>query len=407
MRLDAGDRISFHRAKWVMVTPSHIVEDAVVEVRNGVVAGVQRARVGSPPARGSIRDHGEGVIMSGLVNGHTHLELSALQGRTGPGKGMIGWVKSLLKARDELKPERLEEGLREGVERMTDSGAVLVGDVCNRPETVSTLDTAPFYSWSFREYLGAAPDEGPGDLRAFDESGGSPGRGVSLAGHAPHTTGGESLRRLKRWASAKNLPFSIHLAESPEEVEFLRTGRGGWADFLDERGLTLDSVQTGPTPTAYAETLGILDTLTLAVHLTMAGREDLERIARHGVHVCVCPRSNYSITGKLPPLREMIELSLAPALGTDSLASAPSLSLWDEMAFTAARFPDIDPRIILEMATVNGARALGLGGVLGDLLPGRYAAMVYVSVQAKDKRMLAEELVHGGGGPSVECLERA
>ena len=407
MRLDARDRISLHRAKWLMVTPSHIVEDAVIEVRNGVVADVRPARPGSLPAGGSIQDHGEGVVMSGLVNAHTHLELSALKDRTQLGKGMIGWVKSLLEARDGLKPERLEEGLRESIGRMAGSGTALAGDVCNRPETVSTLDTAPFHSWSFREYLGAAPVDRPAELREFDGQSLGSGHGVSLAGHAPHTTGGKSLRALKRWASTKNLPFSIHLSESPEEVEFLQTARGPWADFLDERGLILDNVQTGLTPTAYVETLGILDPLTLAVHLTMAGREDLERIARRGAQVCVCPRSNYSIIGKLPPLREMIELSLAPALGTDSLASAPSLSLWDEMAFTADRFPDIEPRVILEMATTNGARALGVGSLLGDLLPGRYAAMVYVSVQAKNKRVLTEELVHGGGGLSVECLEGA
>lgn len=407
MRLDNQGRASFHRAKWLMITPSHIVEDAVLEVRNGVIVGFERWRTGASFTRGSINDHGDGVIMSGLINAHTHLELSALKDRTEPGSGMIPWVKSLLKARDRLDPETQKQGLRESIGRVAESGTILVGDVCNLPETISFLDTAPFHSWSFREFLGAAPADGPPELRGFDDGSRRPGHGVSIAAHAPHTTGGESLRTLKRWASDKKLPFSIHLAESPEEMEFMQTACGPWADFLHERGLILKDVQTGLTPVARAEALSILDTSTLAVHLTMAGREDLERIARYDVQVCVCPRSNVSITGNLPPLREMLELSIAPALGTDSLASTPSLSMWDEMGFTADCFPEIEPRIILEMATVNGARALGVGDVLGDLLPGRYAAMVYVFIQANDKRTLVEGLVHGSGGLSVECLERA
>ena len=190
-------------------------------------------------------------------------------------------------------------------------------------------------------------------------------------------------------------PLSIHLGESDDEQVFITTGRGAWADFLTERGIAFDGWPLPARgPVAYTDRLGLLDEGTLAVHLLHAGPKDFDILRRRGVHVCLCPRSNRNLHGRLPDLPGMLEAGLAPCLGTDSLAGTQSLDMFDEMAFCARAYADVAPEIILAMATRNGAAALGLGDHFGSLLPGSTAGFLYLDLTAATDAALLEQIVH-------------
>jgi cytosine/adenosine deaminase-related metal-dependent hydrolase len=193
----------------------------------------------------------------------------------------------------------------------------------------------------------------------------------------------------------RELPFSLHLAESEAEVEFLTTGRGAWAVFLAERGIDVSGWGLpARSPLDHADRLGLLGPGTVLVHLLRADAADFRRVQERGAAVCVCPRSNHRLHGRLPDLDGMFRAGLRPALGTDGRASVDSLNLFDEMAFAAGQFPGIPPARIFDMATRNGAAALGLADRFGTLAPGRRAAFSVSSVSATNQNTLLERIVH-------------
>ena len=143
-----------------------------------------------------------------------------------------------------------------------------------------------------------------------------------------------------------------------------------------------------------ASRLGLLDPETLAVHLLQVSRPEMRLLGESGVRVCLCPRSNERLHGAIPDVEGFLRAGLRPALGTDSLASVPSLSIWDEMAFMAEKYAHILPEAILAMGTRNGAIALGRED-LGVLAPGKTARMLYVPIEASKAQEAAEKLIWG------------
>lgn len=239
----------------------------------------------------------------------------------------------------------------------------------------------------WQEFLGEERDV-PTPFQIF------PGIISSLAAHAPHTTSPRLLGKIKTICSHRGLLFSMHLAESCQEVEFLKSGQGDWACFLESRGFRFKNWDFfGLSPVALAQKLNLLDPQTLLVHLIYVSQEEVELLARSGVRVCVCPRSNWRLHKALPPLGEFLKAGLKPALGTDSLASVDTLSIFEEMQFTARKYPDLKPREILVMATQNGAIALGRRD-LGVLEKGGSAKMIYVELDTSNPSKAEELLVN-------------
>jgi cytosine/adenosine deaminase-related metal-dependent hydrolase len=176
-------------------------------------------------------------------------------------------------------------------------------------------------------------------------------------------------------------------------MDFLATGKGEWADFLQEMRRDFSAWGCwGRRPVDLAARLGLLDGDTLAVHCLLVTPEEVQLLARSGSHLCLCPRSNWSLHGRLPDISAFFEAGIAPALGTDSLASTESLSMFDEMRFVAGRYPMLSPDAILAMVTVNGARALRRPD-LGTISPGQTARLIYVDLEAATAAQAAERLV--------------
>ncbi|MFW6373027.1 MAG: amidohydrolase family protein [Thermodesulfobacteriota bacterium] len=395
-KADTG--VQIHRAGWVLVAPNTVMRDGYLLTAGGVVQEVGQGRI---TQQFPVIDHGPGALLPVLVNGHTHLELSLLQGMVPFDEGFQNWVRELIRTREEAGPTRLTEGAKAGIEALKTAGCGLVGEVSSLGLTRNLLYESGLAGVWFREYLG-------GDLPA-DASTGLSGEGddfgtdppcsmptASLAGHGPHTTAPEVLKSLKDQTRTWGLPFGLHLDESEDELEFLTTGKGPWADFLKERGIDFETWGLpAESPVAYADRLGLLDERTLAVHLIHSGINEFEVLRGRGARICLCPRSNAALHGRLPDLAGMLKAGLTPCLGTDSLASVDSLSLFDEMAFTARSYPEIAPETILSMATFYGAEALGLADRFGSLEPNRSAVFTYLPATATTSKDLLEQLVHG------------
>lgn len=381
--IKSRNKREFHRAKFIIVDSSTIIENGYLEIENGFIKGVHKGVLKEKCIKEKCIDHGPGVLMPPLVNTHLHLELSALKNSLPFDKGFKTWVKKLLEKREALGNEKLISEARKAAMDLVKSGNLYVGDISTLGITQSILEEAALGGVCFHEFLGDG-------LSPFITSKNNL-LSSSLAGHAPHTTSPQLLKTLKKHASSKGLPFSIHVAESDDESVFIRDKKGEWANFLTSRKIDWASWSIGSkTPVEYIHELGLLDRLTIAVHLLNVTDRDMEILVRTKTKVCVCPKSNQNLHGKLPDIEKMIENGIEPALGTDSLASCDSLNIFDEMAFVKKHYRKLDPGTIFSMGTVNGARALGVEELTGTLSKGKKACFLYRPVKSTNRKDLFE-----------------
>lgn len=379
--IESHNKRELHRAGWIIVDSSTVIENGFIEIENGFIRDVHKRT----PKEKSI-DHGPGVLIPPLVNAHLHLELSALNGSLPFDKGFKLWVKMLLEKREALGKEKLIKKAQNSVQDLIKSGNLYVGDISTLGITKSIIEDSALNGICFHEFLGS--DILPTFIQKNDSV------SFSVAGHAPHTTSPQLLKVLKKRSKSEGLPFSIHVAESDDESEFINERKGQWADFLTSRGIDWSSWDIGSkTPIAYVNDMGLLDPLTIVIHLLTVNDKDVEILARSKTKVCVCPRSNQNLHGKFPDIEKMITVGIQPALGTDSLASCDSLNVFDEMIFVKKQYPGLDPATIFSMGTINGARALGIEQLTGTLSKGKRAQFLYRSVKAVNKKDLFQRII--------------
>ncbi len=361
--------------------PGGMLHDGVVVARDGVIEAVLphhefSARYGVTAV--CLQDLGETTILPGLINCHTHLELAHLGGLATSGEGFPAWVGSLLR---HMETPVTGAALDAAMGEMTASGTVHAADVNGRaPQAV--------YEAALRHDLGVDvqlevfgynfPDGfGPDDLwnRFLSGSAGElPApvrkRHLTLAGHALYSTSPVALAFAKEWCRSHERHFSIHLAEHADEDTLLLTGQGRFRDMLGARVLPADYTAPGMRAVPYAAQLGLLDDRTLAVHCVHCTDEDIRLLRDHGVHVCLCPRSNAFIGVGKPPVAALLASGVNLCLGTDSIASNHDLNLWNEARLLRDEY-GVGTLDLLRMCTVNAAHALGLEQTLGTLEPGR------------------------------------
>jgi cytosine/adenosine deaminase-related metal-dependent hydrolase len=362
------------RAGWVVPVDRPAVRDACVATRDGRVEWVGRAA--DAPA-GEARDLGPGVLLPGLVNAHAHLELSHLAGRLSGANGFVDWVERLVTARGEDHVDTVRSRAAAAIQEMEDTGTVAVGDVSNALAHLDLLARSPLRARVFFELIGwdpAVAGRVVESARARLASLAPAQRAqVSLAAHAPHSVSAALLAAM----SAAGGVSSIHLAESPHERRFLHGRDAEWSAFLARRGLGhVPFVPPHLSPVRYVDRFGVLGPGLLAAHAVQVDAEDRALLAARGVAVVLCPRSNRALDVGLAPVPELREAGVRLCVGTDSLASVPSLDLWEDVLALHRAFPVLEPEWLVRAATRSGAEALGLGD-LGRLGPGAEAAFAF------------------------------
>jgi len=303
-----------------------------------------------------------GVALPGLVNAHTHLELSGLRGKTAPGQGFVPWLESMQAARvGELEEER-EAAISAAIDALVSFGVVAVGEVTNGLSAVPALGRR-LLGTVFHEVFGMDREVG---LRALAETPTIPSTlRYARAPHALYSTHPDVVRTIAETAS----PLSMHLSEHAPERAFLETGGGPFAAFLDRRGVPRGAFPIpGQSPIAYADALGLLRPDAAMVHLSDAREPELDLFAARGAIAVLCPRSNLFIDTRYPPIHALLARGIPLALGTDSLASNTTL---DPLADARALFdkPSVPAATLIAAATSGGARAIGHGDSLGRLRP--------------------------------------
>ncbi|MBF0229593.1 MAG: amidohydrolase family protein [Desulfamplus sp.] len=412
LRRNSGNNgeLTIHRAGHVMISPCQIIDNGFISVVNNTIVDVGAVTETSiikfsatsgyhsdilnfdKYSKGSkIIDHGSGIIMPSLVNAHTHFELSALKGKIPFDRGFNQWVRELINQREQCGAELLKLEAKKAIESAILTGTSLAGEISTLGITEAIFANSDISGVWFQEYLGNEIEYLESEIASkaillalsktnLELSLKGVFKKIALAGHAPHTTSPALLKLLKEQTNKLKIPFSIHVAESDDETEFITTGQGNWANFLKERGIDSSSWQLLPSrsPVQYLNDIGLLDPLTLAVHLINVDDKDIEIIAKTKAKPIFCPRSNFNLHKKLPDIPRFLKHGIKPALGTDSLASTDSINMFDEMLSVATHFPQIAPSDILAMATINGANALGFGEMAGTLEKGKKADFIYV-----------------------------
>jgi cytosine/adenosine deaminase-related metal-dependent hydrolase len=368
-------------------------------VRNGWVAveGGRIVEVGGPSkssqAGGLVgpaeRHLGAVAILPGLVNAHTHLELSYLRGQVAPAGSFVSWIRDIMAARRQRTDPAAEEILGEmrvGIEESRAFGTALVGDISNTLVSYEALAHSRIGGVVFFELIRFNPPDADalvadartrvarlqstGDLRA------------SVAAHAPYSVAPAVFDALGRWlADDPSARCSVHLSESPEEIDFLRTAGGAWRALLEDLGAWDPGFSPpGASPVEYLDQRGFLGERVVAVHGVQMSDADLRRLADRGVTLVACPRSNRHTGAGVPPIERFYASGVRVAVGTDSLASSPDLNVFEELATMRAIAPSVPPSALLASATLEGARALGLGHLYGSIEPGKRSRLIAVDV---------------------------
>ncbi len=358
-----------------------------------------------------LTEHDRSVLMPPLVNGHTHLELSHLValGQDPPEPGDItGWIKTLLTTREKGEdPEELQMAAQMALARLYAGGCRGVIDIGNLADSRKLGDNFKLRLVFLQELLGLTEQSIAGSLSLLSSV--ADDAEVICTAHAAYSTAPELIRSIKKRSLAHDHLFSIHVAESEDESQFLDSGDGRLRDFLVERGALDDSWQTpGMSPVAYLDSLGVLDEQTLCVHCVHCSDDDLQIMARRKVTACLCPGSNRFLGVGVAPVRQMLEHGIPMILGTDSLASNPNFSLWEEMRILAEDHPNLAPLDIIKIASRNGAEFMGIEEEYGSLAPGRSSSFLAVSGDLPfeaDEKAILKGLVSGGLSITTEWVE--
>ena len=399
-----------------------IADGAVVVDADGNVLDIGSAADVLPRHAGAAVERVRGVVFPGLVNAHTHMELSALRGRVPGGHGFVPWVDRLLTARTEVLPEDEEEATRSAIDELERSATVAVGDVSNTLAPVMMLGRRGIGGCVFHEVLGmdrAVVLRRIEGLRAEAEARVPSWPGADLvyapAPHTLYTLHPDAARMLLHSAAERGLRTSLHLAEHAAERRAVEHGEGPMPAWYAER---LKQKPEWPKRPLFdlAEDVGALRPGVILVHLADARPDELSRVAASGASAVLCPRSNLYIEGRLPPLLAVRDAGIEAALGTDSLASNTSLDVLAEARALADRFPSVPKWELVKMATWNGARALGredLGRLARGARPGVYcvegevagdpASFLLANLRAP-RRLLARRVVPSAGPSATQDL---
>jgi cytosine/adenosine deaminase-related metal-dependent hydrolase len=349
-------------------------------------------------------DLGDVAVLPGLVNAHTHLDLSGARGRTPPAADFTLWLRAVIRHRRGLSAAEVEADVRAGLAESLAHGTTLLGDIAGQGLSWPVLGAAPVRAVVFHELLGLSQGRAAEAVRAAqDWLQTHPAQATCRPGvspHAPYSVRAQLFEAAADLAHAFRIPLTTHLAETAAELELLRDHTGPFVPFLKELGVWDES--------------GLVDTPRRVLQLCAPAPR---RLLAHGNYlsadvpsspgdtVVYCPRTHAAFGHPPHPFRELLARGVRVALGTDSLASNPDLSVLNEARFLHKTYPEVEGAALLRMATLAGAEALGWADETGSLTPGKSADLVVVPV-SRDEGVDPHDSVLGSTAPVRAVLWR-
>lgn len=349
------------RAKIVLPVGAPPIEDGAVEIAGDAIAAVGPA---SEVAGSEVRDLGEVVLLPGLINAHCHLDYTDMRGQV-PWRGrFVDWLAAITELKQQWTPEQFRTSIRKGLRQALATGTTTLVDIACFPELI---EETPLRLWVCPELI----DLGKGEPAQTMVAAAAGLQGLSP--HALFTASGA----LYRACVAGGRLVTTHLAESAEEEEMFRWGRGPMYERFAKLGRDMsDCRHTGPVELAHR--LGVLGPNCLAVHMNCLTVHEMELVRATGTHVVHCPRTHEFFRREGSLLEAFRQRGVNVCLGTDSLASNDSLDMFAEMQEVARQNPRLPADEILAMVTTNAARALGQAGKLGVIAAGAHADLIAV-----------------------------
>ncbi len=334
------------------------------------------------------------VLLPGLVNLHTHLELppllDAVRARAFP-----DWVLNLIQAKKELDTTGYAIAAKQNVRSLIRSGTTTVGEICTHGVSPGVLKRSGLRATVYQEIISMGPSSPISRLQSLVPRPSTNLVRTGLSPHAPYTVSATALLQIKKLALRNHLHLCMHVAESKDEIRLLQRKKSRFEKLYRAVGWDTDWSPSADSPFAYLHTLGLLNENFLAVHAVQATDKDIMLIKRSRVSIAHCPRSNRETgVGKMP-LRKLLDAGVVVGLGTDSLASSPSLNLWDEMrsAYRMHRSDGVTVKDIFALATSGGAKALGMFNTIGSIAPGKRADIIAVPLPKKDTGDIYSDLL--------------
>ncbi len=402
------------RAAWVCPIAAPPIANGWVAVAQGRIAVVGGPHDPIPSPVDRVRELGQVAVLPGLVNAHTHLELSWLRDRVPPAVSFIAWLTGMVAARgpgfERSDDPRVVDAARIAAREAHEAGTIAVGDISNSLASVAPIADAGLSGIVFHELLGFNDTSGAVVERTRAVRDAAPRYDsvrVSMAPHAPYSVSAELFQAVQRAVEGSDVPVtSVHVGESPEEVELLEKGTGPWPTILRRIGVWREGwAPPGMGPVEYLDSLGVLCAGVLVVHGVQLSEASLATLAARGCALVTCPRSNQWVGVGAPSIERFYQSGVAVAIGTDSLASVATLNLFSELREMRWLAPGIPAARFLESATIQGARALRLDRELGTIEVGKRAALIAVALPADAVDDVEEYLVSGIEPRQVTWIE--
>jgi cytosine/adenosine deaminase-related metal-dependent hydrolase len=370
------------RSRVVVPMGGEPIENAAVAIAGNQITGVGRFEDVKASRGGDVLDLGEQIVLPGLINAHCHLDYTLLRGQIPPQQSFTDWIRAINASKAALSEEDYIASIEAGLTEVQKFGTTTLLNLEAFPELLPRILRPPLRAWWCAEMIDVREQvlvhEVSENLHDWFEA--HPGwlGGFGLAPHAPFTASVQLFSVASEISRKHNLPLTTHVAESHEEMQMFRDASGPLFDFLKTIGRPMDDCG-GNTSLSSLMQGEVLDERWILAHLNELTEGDFDLLTRaKKFHIAHCPRS-HTFFGHTPfELRRLQTLGFNICLGTDSLASNSSLSLFSEMRELLRKEPWISPREVLTMATVNAAHAIGQADSLGRISPGFCADLIAI-----------------------------
>jgi aminodeoxyfutalosine deaminase len=373
-----------YRCRWLVTMNSAPIEDGAF-----VVAGNRFIDAGSatellPRHGGEWEDLGDVIVLPGLINAHCHLDYSSLRGSILPSRNFPRWISRINALKRSLTDDDYLAAMEIGFHELRRSGVTSVFNIVATPQILPRLPAPRIRTWHFLELIDIRPrpwvDEPAFGSWLFFESHPDGLGGFGVSPHAPYTASAELYLAAIQISRDLNMPFTTHLAESSVEYEMFAAGKGELFDFLTKMGRRTNDCGR-LSPFRLLALSGLLPLNAILVHMNELDDADLailEQKEWRSVSIVHCPKSSRFLHHRAFPFEALRDRGICLCLGTDSLASNDSLNLFSEMRMAARTYAFLSPKELLQMVTVNPARAIGLDQSLGRIAPGYLADAIAI-----------------------------